>query len=143
MGIARFLSIPTCTFQSRRSVPSEALAHVPSLFVMTDEESVHVLSLKGIGCVIAVEARELLAERGRARQTAGGMTFPCVPRCFKNSNEDAGKLSFYYIPPPPPPTRPAMPMIMDISVLFTRIFFFERILLMVLPLLTCSHYHVL
>ena len=88
---------------------------------MTDEESVHVLSLEDdVGCVIAVEARELFAERGRARQTAGGTTFPYVPRCFKFSSEDAGKLSFYSIPPP---LRPAMPMIMDISVLFTRFFF--------------------
>ena len=71
---------------------------------MTDEESVHVLSLEDdVGCVIAVEARELFAERGRARQTAGGTTFPYVPRCFKLSSEDAGKLSFYSIPPPPPP----------------------------------------
>ena len=82
---------PDVLFQSRRSVPSEALAHVPSLFVMTDEESVHVLSLEDdVGCVIAVEARELFAERGRARQTAGGTTFPYVPRCFKISSEDAG-----------------------------------------------------
>ena len=42
-------------------------------------------------------------------------------RPCKISSEDAGKLSFYF---PPPPLRPAMPMIMDISVLFTRIFFF-------------------
>ena len=68
---------------------------------MTDEESVHVLFLEDdVGCVIAVEARELFAERGRARQTAGGTTFPYVPRCFKISSEDAGKLSFYPIPPP-------------------------------------------
>ena len=111
--------------------------------MMIDEESVHVLSLEDeFGCVIAVEARELLAERGRsrARQTAGDTTFPCVPRCFNNSGEDAGKLSFYI--PPPPPHRPAMPMIMDISALFTRLFSLERVLWMVLPLLTCSHYHV-
>ena len=69
---------------------------------MTDEESVHVLSLEDdVGCVIAVEARELFAERGRARQTAGGTTFLNVPGCFKISSEDAGKLSFYFIPPPP------------------------------------------
>ena len=65
---------------------------------MMDEESVHVLSLEDdVGCVVAVEARELLAESGRARQTTGGTTFPCVPRCFNNhdnSGEDAGKLSF-------------------------------------------------
>ena len=80
---------------------------------MTDEESVHVLSLEDdVGCLIAVEARELFAERGRARQTAGGTTFPYVPRCFKISSEDAVNLSFYSIPPPP--LRPAMPMIMDI-----------------------------
>ena len=37
---------------------------------MMDEESVHVLSLEDdVGCVVAVEARELLAESGRARQT--------------------------------------------------------------------------
>ena len=41
---------------------SEALAHVPTLFVMIDEESVHVLPLEDdVGRVIAVEARELLA----------------------------------------------------------------------------------
>ena len=64
---------------------------------MMDEESVHVLSLEDdVGCVVAVEARELLAESGRsrARQTTGDTTFPCVPRCFNNSSEDAGKLSF-------------------------------------------------
>ena len=55
------------------------LAHVSSLFVMMDEESVHVLSLEDdVGCVVAVEARELLAESGRARQTAGGTTVSCV-----------------------------------------------------------------
>ena len=64
---------------------------------MMDEESVHVLSLEDdVGCVVAVEARELLAESGRARQTAGGTTVPCVPGYFNNSSEDAGKLSFYY-----------------------------------------------
>ena len=90
---------PHVLFQSRRSVTSEPLAHVPSLFVMMDEESVHVLSLEDdIGCVVAVEARELLAESGRARQRAGGTTVPCVPGCFNNSSEDAGKLSFYYPP---------------------------------------------
>ena len=60
---------------------------------MMDEESVHGLSLEDdVGCVVAVEARELLAESGRARQTtaSGGTTFPCVP----GSSEDAGKLSF-------------------------------------------------
>ena len=42
---------------------------------MMDEESVHVLSLEDdVGCVVAVEARELLAESGRARQTTGGTT---------------------------------------------------------------------
>ena len=62
---------------------------------MMDEESVHVLSLEDdVGCVVAVEARELLAESGRARQTTGGTTFRCVPGCFNNSSEDAGKLSF-------------------------------------------------
>ena len=64
---------------------------------MMDEESVHVLSLEDdVGCVVAVEARELRAESGtgRARQTTGGTTFPCVPGCFNNSSEDAGKLSF-------------------------------------------------
>ena len=66
---------------------------------MMDEESVHVLSLEDdAGCVVAVEARELLAESGRAKQTAGGTTVPCVPGCFNNSSEDAGKLSFYYPP---------------------------------------------
>ena len=56
-----------------------------------DKERVHVLSLEDdVGCVVAVEARELLAESGRARQKAGGTTFPCVPGCFKNSSEDAG-----------------------------------------------------
>ena len=64
---------------------------------MMDEESVHVLSLEDdVGRVVAVEARELLAESGRARQTTGGTTFPCVPGCFNNSSEDAGKLSFNY-----------------------------------------------
>ena len=49
---------------------------------MMDEESVHVLSLEDdVGCVVAVEARELLVESGRARQTAGGTTVPCVPGC--------------------------------------------------------------
>ena len=68
---------------------------------MMDEESVHVLSLEDdVGCVVAVEARELLAlaESGRAKQTAGGTTVPCVPGCFNNSSEDAGKPSFYYPP---------------------------------------------
>ena len=66
---------------------------------MMDEKSVHGLSLEDdVGCVVAVEARELLAESGRARQTAGGTTVPCVPGCFNNSSEDAGKLSFYYPP---------------------------------------------
>ena len=61
-------------------VPSESLAHVPSLFVMMDEESVQVLSLEDdVGCVVAVEKRELLAESGRVRQTAGGKTFPPPP----------------------------------------------------------------
>ena len=61
------------------------------------KESVHVLPLEDdVGCVVAVEARELLAESDRARQTAGGTTVPCVPGCFNNSSEDAGKLSFYY-----------------------------------------------
>ena len=65
---------------------------------MMGEESVHVLFLEDdVGCVVAVEARELLAESGRARQTASGTTVPCVPGCF-NSSEDAGKLSFYYHP---------------------------------------------
>ena len=41
------------------------------------KRSVHVLSLEDdVGCVVAVEARELLAESGRARQTTGGTTFP-------------------------------------------------------------------
>ena len=91
-------------FQSRRSAPSEALAHVQSVVVMMDEESVHVLSLEDdVGCVVAVEARGPIAESGRARQTctAGGTTFPCVPGCFNNSSEDAGKLSFYYTGIPP------------------------------------------
>ena len=45
---------------------------------MMDEESVHVLSLEdGVGCVVALEARELLAGSGRARQTAGGTIVPC------------------------------------------------------------------
>ena len=49
---------------------------------MMDEESVHVLSLEDdVGCVVVVEARELLVESGRARQTAGGTTVPCVPGC--------------------------------------------------------------
>ena len=39
--------------------------HVPSLFVMMDEESVHVLSLKNdVRYVVVVEARYLLAESG-------------------------------------------------------------------------------
>ena len=89
--------------------------------MMTDEESVHVLSLEDeFGCVIAVEARELLAERGRARQSAGGTTFPCVPRRFNNWRR-CRETELLHTPPPP---RPAMPMIMDISALFTRIFFF-------------------
>ena len=75
---------------------SEALAHVPSLFVMMDEESVHFLSLEDdVGFVVTVEARELFAESGRPRQTAGGTTVPCVLGCFNISSEDAGKLSFY------------------------------------------------
>ena len=66
---------------------------------MMDEESVHVLSLEDdVGFVVTVEARELLAESGRPRQTAGGTTVPCVPGCFNSSNKDAGKLSFYYPP---------------------------------------------
>ena len=67
---------------------------------MMDEECVHVLSQEDdVGSVVAVEARELLAESGRARQTAGGTTVPCVPGCFNNSSEDAaGKLSFYNPP---------------------------------------------
>ena len=66
---------------------------------MVDKESVHVLSLEDdVGCVVAVEARELLAESGRARQTAGGTTVPGVPGCFNNSSKDAGNLSFYYHP---------------------------------------------
>ena len=66
---------------------------------MMDEESMHVLSLEDdVGCVVAVEARKLLAESGRARQTADGTTFTCVPGCFNNSSEDAGKVSFHYIP---------------------------------------------
>ena len=67
---------------------------------MMDEESVHVLSLEGdVGRVVAVEAQELLAESGRARQTAGDTTVPCVPAgCLNYSCEDAGKLSFYYPP---------------------------------------------
>ena len=38
---------------------------------MMDEESVHVLSLEddAVGCAVAVEVREPLAESGRARQT--------------------------------------------------------------------------
>ena len=65
-----------------------------------DEESVHVLSLEDdVGRVGAVEARELFAESGRAKETAaGGTTVPCVPGCFENSSEDAGKLSFYCPP---------------------------------------------
>ena len=36
---------------------------------MMDEESVHVLSLEDdVGCVVAVEERELLAESGRDKQ---------------------------------------------------------------------------
>ena len=94
-----FSRYPHVLFQSRRLVPSEALAHVPRLFVMMDEESVHVLSLEDDnGGVVAVDVRESLAESGRARQTAGGTTIPCVPGCFNNSGEDAGKVSFYYIP---------------------------------------------
>ena len=65
---------------------------------MMDEESVHVLSLEDVGCVVAVEAREQLAESGRAWQTAGGTAVPWVPGCFNNSSEDVGKLSFYYPP---------------------------------------------
>ena len=66
---------------------------------MMDEKSVHVLSLEDhVGCVVVVEARELFAESGRARQTAGGTTVPCVPGCFNNSSENAGKLSFCHPP---------------------------------------------
>ena len=51
---------------------------------MMDEESVHVLSLEDdVGCVVAVDVRELLAESGRTRQTAGGTTVPCVARVFQ------------------------------------------------------------
>ena len=75
VGIARY---PHVLFQSRRPVPLEALALVPSVFVMMDEERVFVLSLEDdVDCVVAVEERELLAESGRARHTAH--TFPCVP----------------------------------------------------------------
>ena len=38
VGIARFLSPPTCTFSVTKIWTSEALVHVPSLFVMMDEE---------------------------------------------------------------------------------------------------------
>ena len=65
--------------------------------MIKDEERVHVLSLEDdVRCVVVLEARELLAERGRARQKAGGTTFPTVPGCFNNSSEVAGKLSFYH-----------------------------------------------
>ena len=119
---------------------------------MVDEESVHVLSLQDdVGCVVAVEARELLAESGRARQTTGGTTVPCVtgPGCFYNSGEDAGKLSFTI------PRSYRSPLILICYPLafschandyghfrfVHTIFFFERVLWMVLPLLTCSHYN--
>ena len=117
---------------------------------MMDEESVHVLSLEDdVGCVAAVEARELLAESGRARQTAGGTTVPCVPECFNNSSENAGKLSFYY---PHSYRRPLILICYPLAFschandfghfrfIHTN-FFFERVLWMVLPLLTCSHYN--
>ena len=46
VGIARFLSIPTihthCTFSITKSGPSEALAHVPSLFVMPKAQQQHL-----------------------------------------------------------------------------------------------------
>ena len=75
---------PHALFQSRRSVSSEALALVPSLFVMMDEESVHVLSLEDdVGCVVAVEARELLAESGRARPTTQWHDIPLCTWVFQ------------------------------------------------------------
>ena len=50
---------------------------------MMDEESVYVLSLEDdVGCVVDVEARELLAESGRSRQTAGGTTYDS-PLCTR------------------------------------------------------------
>ena len=117
---------------------------------MVDEESGHVSSLEdNVGCVVAVEARELLAESGRARQIAGGTTFPCVPGCFNNSSKDAGKLSIYYIP-----CSYRSPLILicyllafschandygHFSFAHTNFFFFEMVLWMVLSLLTCSH----
>ena len=57
-----------------------------------------------VGCVVAVEAGERLAESGRARQTAGGTTVPGVPRSFNHSSEGAGKLRFYYPPISPSST---------------------------------------
>ena len=120
---------------------------------MMDEENVHVLSLEdGVGCVAGVEVRELLAESGRARQKAGGTTFPCVPGCFNNSSEDAGKLSFYCIPHS---YRSPLFLICYLlafsshhgandyghfSFVHTN-FFLRGSFGMVLPLLTCSHYN--
>ena len=50
---------------------------------MMDEESVQVLSLEDdVGCVVAVEARELLAETGRARQTNWWHDVPLCTRVF-------------------------------------------------------------
>ena len=67
---------------------------------MMDEESVHVLSLKDdVRCVVAVEARYLLAESGSQSKTNRWWhDIPCcIPGCFNNSSEDAGrKVSFYY-----------------------------------------------
>ena len=69
---------------------------------MMDEESVHALSLEDdVGCVVAVEARELLSESGRVAEQDKQVVArhsPIVPGCFNNSSEDAGKVSFYYIP---------------------------------------------
>ena len=113
---------------------------------MMDEESVHVLSLEDdIRCVVAVEARELLAESGRARQTAGGTTVPCVPGCFNTLAKMQGTIPRSYRGPL---------ILICYSLAFSchandnghfrfihTNFFFERVLWMVLPLLTCSHYN--
>ena len=98
-----YSSIPLDThmyfFQSRRSVTSEALAHVLSLFVMMDEESVHVLSLEDdVGCVVAVEAQELLAESGRARRTSGCTAYPSVPGVSITLAKMRGKWAFTISP---------------------------------------------
>ena len=135
VGIACFLSIPTCTL-SVTKIGNVGSSCTRSELVRDDESRRRACLVPGRHrwLVVAVEARKLLAESGRAGQTAGGTTVSCVPGCFNNSSEMQGNWAFTiprsYRSPLilicyPLAFSCHMPMIMDISGLSTWIFFWE------------------